>query len=79
MKQIQAKARAPIDCSFEQLCRITSDTMSTKSHWICVDGSTVTICEQRNGEPAKASVSMPRAVFKRFVKWALQPQKAVQL
>lgn len=63
-----------MNASFAMLCKMRRDNYSTRDHWLLTDGSEVTLCKQRNGEPAEASISMPRSEFNRLVRFYITEQ-----
>ena len=66
----RTKKLRPIQArTFKQVCSLPRDNLSTKDFWILIDHPHVVICQQRTGEPAKGSLSIPRAQFDRLVRW----------
>jgi hypothetical protein len=55
--------------SFNEICEMRRDNVSTREHWMITDGHTVTLATQKNGQAATESVSMPRKTFDAFADW----------
>ena len=62
MKPIEAR-------TFNQICSLKRDNMSTKDFWLQLDVGIVTLAKQRNGEPCEASMRISRKQFDRIVQW----------
>ena len=61
--------------TLRQICSLRSDNYSTADAWILLaGGSGVCLTNQRSGEPATASVTIPRVQFNRLVDWYLKEQ-----
>lgn len=43
-------------------------------HWILTDGFTVSISQQKTGEPAKQHIKISRARFNQLIDWYLKDQ-----
>ena len=62
---------APRDCQTEgDVLALTSSMTSIGNHWLLVqhDGAVV-LCEQRKGERATATITIPRRTFQRMLAW----------
>lgn len=70
--------RAPIDCNFDQLCKLDRDNKEFGDFWVTVDGHEVTIAEQATGESLKQSISVPIPVFKKIQRFLTTPRKQVR-
>lgn len=68
--------KAPKDCkTIVEICKLQTDNHSLKEHWIITDGYTVSLANQRSGEPATEIISMPKAKFDKLIEWYFKPQK----
>ena len=56
-------------CTFEQVCRMQRDNFAYGDYWFIVDAGsgTVTLAQQKSGQAATASITMPRRAFSHFV------------
>lgn len=61
--------------TFEDICRLQTDHCDTKEAWLSVDVGSITIMNQRTGEPSTGQVTLTRHAFGRFVDWYLREQK----
>lgn len=62
--------------TFNQICSLNRDNLSSKHGWIVVDDEgSVTIAEQANGCEAKGIVRLPRREFNRLVDWYNKEQE----
>jgi len=68
------KTRAPIDCSCDQICKMRRDNVESGEFWCQTNGDQITIAHQVTGERPQASITIPRAAMKRFVKFLTTPQ-----
>lgn len=59
----------------KQICSLQTDNHDTKNAWIMLNGSRISICEQKVGESSTAAVKISRRDFDAFVRWYLKPQK----
>ena len=55
----------------KKILQLKRDNVSTKTHWMLVQGNIVTIVKQRNGEKSEYMVDIPKSVFNRFIKFYL--------
>lgn len=69
------KSKAPLDCNFDELCRIRMDNKDAGEFWTLVDGNDVTFAEQHKGQSSSAMVTMPIPVFRKLLKFLTTPQK----
>lgn len=61
---------SPKDCKTnKQVCSQKSDNFDVRGFWIIADEKTVTICQQKRGEPAKDSVTIPKKKFDKLIDW----------
>lgn len=58
-----------------KLCTLKRDNIDLGDHWCLVDESTVTICRQKSGESAEASIVLSKRDFNRIVKFYTTPTK----
>lgn len=69
-KRKQAKILTPRQArTLDQVCAMPRDNVGTDEHWLLVDGHTVAICQQRDGESPTAKIVMPRETFDAFADW----------
>jgi hypothetical protein len=68
----------PATCSFKELFRLRTDSVDAKPFWLSCDTYTVAIHEQLNGHESTQSISIPRPIFNRLIRWYLRPQKFVR-
>ena len=61
--------------TFDQICKLKRDNVSAIKSWMSINPDYIHICEQRNGEPATASVSISRKAFEKFVDFYNKDQK----
>ena len=66
----KAVAKTPREVkTFDELCALPCDNVSSTTHWIVVSEASVVLTQQRVGEPTEASITIPRRVFNRFIDW----------
>jgi len=67
----------PYDAKTErQKLDLSSDNHQTKSAWILVGFTTVSIANQESGQPASGLVKIPHGEFNRLIDWYMRDQKA---
>lgn len=59
--------------TFEDVCGLVRDSLSTRHHWIMDEGPTVIIVAQVSGAMSTAEVQIPKAAFSRMVDWYHSP------
>jgi hypothetical protein len=70
MKKPKRKALTPMQAdTFDKVCRLPRDNFSVGDFWIMSDSREITVCHQRIGEYAKATVSIPKQQFDKFIRW----------
>jgi len=70
---------SPYDAkTLNEVCSLRRDNFDLPTCWILTDGVNVTISEQKNGEEAKQSLTLPRTQFNALVRWYLRDQKKVR-
>ncbi len=77
-KQVTPRSRAPIDCSFDQLCKLDRDNKAFGDFWVIVDGEEVTIHDQPEFQDAKQSITIPKATMRRIIKFLTEPRPYVR-
>jgi hypothetical protein len=71
--------RRPRDCkTIDDVCEIQRDNKDVGDFWMITDGYTVSIHEQKMGEPSKQQISIPRATFNKLIDWYSRPQKITE-
>ena len=55
--------------TFEQICKLKRDNVSTTEYWIEVDELVVTLCKQRLTNPPEERIDIPRKDFNTLVDW----------
>lgn len=55
--------------------RLQRDNVDTRHGWILLDGGSVVIAQQQDGQPATAMVTLPRREFARLARWYFRPQR----
>lgn len=55
--------------TFNKVCNLKTDNHETKTHWIIINGKTVTIKAQKSGEESTQTIDVPRGVFNRLIDW----------
>ena len=64
------KPKAPIEANtFDEICKLPRDSLSTKEFWLQIDVGSVFLAQQRIGKACQAEISIPRKDFDRLVKW----------
>lgn len=68
-----SKKVRPIDATFDELCGIPRDNDETEGFWWQLDGETLAITQQRDGQQAEAAIVMPIADAREMVKFLTTP------
>ena len=68
----------PADCRPSDIVRLPRDSWSTREAWLLLDGSSITLCKQRTGEGAAASVTISRRSFNTLIRAYLRPVKLTE-
>lgn len=55
--------------TFNKICKLKRDNVSTPNSWISVDATHVCITNQKNGSASTASVTITKKAFERFIKF----------
>ena len=72
----QIKMMRPYDAkNLDKVCTLRRDNFDTNDCWILTDGHRVTIAEQKVGEAATQSITLPRATFNKLIAWYMREQK----
>lgn len=77
MPTIAQQYLAPRDCQTEgDVLSLESSSIETGKHWLLIqhDGAAV-ISEQVLGQPAKATITIPRRAFQKMLAWYETEQK----
>lgn len=57
------------------LLKLRRDNWQTENGWLLANGNTVTIAEQKNGQPFVSQTTIPREEFNRLIRGYLRNQK----
>lgn len=60
--------------TYKQICSLRRDNLSSPNGWIIIDGSAVTLCNQRTGEKSTGQVTFSRKEFHKLIDWYNKPQ-----
>lgn len=64
------KARMPREAvTFNQLCAMPRDNVSTRDYWMMVEENRVHIYKQRAGHRATEHITLSKSAFNRLVDW----------
>lgn len=55
--------------TFNKVCKLERDNVSTKTSWISIDESHVSIYNQKNGHKSTGNVRITKKEFERFIKF----------
>ena len=55
--------------TFQAVCSLRSDNISSSRSWILVDDQMVYLANQKAGEPTTGAIALSRQDFNRFVDW----------
>lgn len=61
--------------TFNQIWRLQSDNINSKTSWLLIDEGVVYIHNQVFGKPSTGSVTLTRREFNRFIDWYNHNQK----
>lgn len=65
--------------TFKQMVSLKTDNHHTKESWILLmEGNSICISNQRNGEALTASITIQRKDFNRLIDWYNKEQKTVK-
>ena len=53
--------------TLDEICKLKRDNYAVAGFWICADECRITITQQRPGESATASVTVPRRQFNALI------------
>lgn len=68
MKKNQRKT--PIECkTLKDICSLPRDSVDCGDFWILTDGYEISIHEQKIGHESVQKISVPKAIFDKFVRW----------
>lgn len=60
--------------TLNKVLKLKRDNISKGDYWILTDGTNVCICNQRSGEQATQSISIPSKYFNRLIEWYITQQ-----
>lgn len=60
--------------SMKQVCRLESDNFDADGFWILHGINTISLAQQRLGEPCKESITIPKKEFDRMIEWYMREQ-----
>ncbi len=66
--------RSMRNATYDQLCRMYRDNISSGDFNLLTDADTVWLSEQARGQAPKQQLGIPRRVFNRLLKAYLEPQ-----
>lgn len=55
--------------TFNKVCKLERDNISTRKSWMSINGGSVCICNQMNGESSTGSVTLTKKEFERLIKF----------
>jgi hypothetical protein len=55
--------------TFNRVCKLKRDNVSTRNSWLSVDGTHVSIYNQKNGESSTGNARLSKKEFERFIRF----------
>jgi hypothetical protein len=55
--------------TFNKVCKLKKDSVSTRKSWMSVGGATISIYNQKKGESSTGNVTLTKKEFERFIKF----------
>lgn len=67
---MKRKQKPLMECrTLAQVCEQPRDNISSRGFWLCSDSYTVSIHQQKSGEPAKQEITVPKGIFDCLIRW----------